>query len=684
MNTSLRPTRASFQALICALLTSISVALIPAVSAAPSAAAGGAAPHPDVRVLIDVSGSMKQNDPHNLRKPALELLLQLFPKDAKAGVWTFGESVAVLAPLQDVSESWRGAARKKSSQITSDQLYTNIPAALEKATADIRQSTPGYRTSVILLTDGMVDISKSEAENDAARQRLLEEILPRLKQAGVIVQTIALSKSADRELMERIAADTGGLFATAESAEQLNRIFLQALDAAAPAEQVPLSGNRFLVDSSIDELTTLVFNKSAKPVELVSPENKRYSAASHGDDIKWFQGQGFELITITKPFEGEWQVVADVDKGSRVTIVSNLSLASTRLSESLFIGGAGNEVVAALKQQGEVVTQPEFLKLVKFTATLQRREDGKQWQLDLSAANATPTDGYFKAPLPMLSEAGNYELAVTADGKTFQRSQKQVVTVRDNFDVRVAATDTIPPGHRVTLFAQNPAVDVGASTVQVHIKTADGKVEQQPVGLSRDREWLLPLEAGKYEGHIEVTFEVSGKYQGGAAFSYRSATVAIDEKGGSKIVAPAPKPAEPAAEAKEPAKAEEPAKPEPAAEEKAPEAAAETEPAAAEGGWKKWALYGGLVFGNILILALGYFAYRMIMGGGKSKVLEESDDEDDEGKGGDAKAAGGKKDEKKEKGADKDKKEEGRPKKKASLDLPDDAIDIDPASDKKK
>jgi uncharacterized protein (TIGR03503 family) len=670
MNASTRPIRAYFHALLCALLT-----LAPAVvSAAPPA---GAAPHPDVRVLIDVSGSMKQNDPHNLRKPALELLLQLFPKDAKAGVWTFGESVAVLAPLQNVSDSWRGAARKKSSQVTSDQLYTNIPAALDKATADIRQSAPGYRTSVILLTDGMVDISKSEAENTAARQRLLEEILPRLKQAGVIVQTIALSKSADRELMERIAADTGGLFATAESAEELNRIFLQALDASAPSEQVPLSGNRFLVDSSIDELTTLVFNKSAKPVELVSPEGKRYSAASHGDDMKWFEGQGFELITVTKPFEGEWQVVADVDKGSRVTIVSNLSLAATRLSESLFIGGTGNEVVAALKQQGEAVVQPEFLKLVKITAAVQRREDGKQWQLDLSAANATPADGYFKAPLSMLSEAGTYELAVTADGKTFQRSQKQVVTVRDNFDVRVASTDTIPPGHRVTLFAQNPAVDLAATVVQAQIKTADGKVEQQPVGLSRDREWLLMLEAGKYKGHIEVAFDASGKYQGGAAFNYHSATVAIDEKGGSQVVAPAAKPAE------EPAKTEQPAeekKAEAAAAEPAVEAPAE--PAAAEGGWKKWALYGGLVFGNVLILALGYFAYRMIMGGGKSKVLDEADDEEDDDNGASAKGAGGKKDEKKT--ADKDKKEEGRPKKKASLDLPDDAIDIDPAADKKK
>lgn len=659
--------------------------------------AGGAAPaapadkpHPDVRVLIDVSGSMKQNDPHNLRKPALELLLQLFPKDAKAGVWTFGQTVAPLAPLEKISDAWRGAARRKSSQVTSDQLYTNIPDALDKATAE--PPTPGYRTSVILLTDGMVDISKSEAENAAARKRLLDEILPRLKQAGIIVQTIALSKSADRELMERLAADSGGLFATAESAEELNRIFLQALDAAAPAEQVPLAGNKFLVDSSIDELTTLVFNKSAKPVELVSPENKRYSAASHGDDMKWFQGQGFELITVTKPFEGEWQVIADVDKGSRVTIVSNLSLAATRLSESLFIGGAASEVVAALKQQGEVVVQPEFLKLVKVTAMLQRREDGKQWQLDLSTPNPAPADGYFRAALPMLSEAGNYEVAVTADGKTFQRSQKQVVTVRDNFDVRVTATDSLPPDHRVLLFAQNPAVDVAASSVQAQIKNADGKVEQRAVAASGDREWLLTLEADKYPGHVEVSFDVAGKYRTGEAFSYRSATVAIDEKGGSQVVAPAGKPQAAAEAAQEPEHAA-PAKDERAQEEhKAPEEkAAEPahEPAAEEGGWKKWALYGGLALGNILILGLGFVAYRMIMGGGKSKVLEESDDEE----GGEAQAdeKPAKKDKKADKGKKEDAKEEkkdeakkdDKPKKKASLDLPDDAIDIDPDADKK-
>ena len=56
----------------------------------PGNAEDVAAP-PDVRLVIDVSGSMKQNDPNNLRQPAVELLVQLLPEGSKAGVWTFGK-----------------------------------------------------------------------------------------------------------------------------------------------------------------------------------------------------------------------------------------------------------------------------------------------------------------------------------------------------------------------------------------------------------------------------------------------------------------------------------------------------------------------------------------------------------------------------------------------------------------
>jgi hypothetical protein len=125
-------------------------------------------------------------------------------------------------------------------------------------------------------------------------------------------------------------------------------------------------------------------------------------------------------------------------------------------------------------------------------------------------------------------------------------------------------------------------------------------------------------------------------------------------------VVAAPAPASPA-----PAPAEAPA-----AEPQPEQPAAAVAPAPAKPAWNKWLLYGGLALGNLLILGLGYFAFRMIMGGGKSPALQEGEEDEAEGAG----KTGGK----------------GRAAGKApipsldDLDLPDDAIDIEPADDKLK
>src|SRR5690606_39875363 len=59
-------------------------------------------PAPEVRLLVDISGSMKQNDPNNLRRPALNLVARLLPDGSRAGVWTFGRMVNPLIPLAPV------------------------------------------------------------------------------------------------------------------------------------------------------------------------------------------------------------------------------------------------------------------------------------------------------------------------------------------------------------------------------------------------------------------------------------------------------------------------------------------------------------------------------------------------------------------------------------------------------
>ena len=105
-----------------------------------SSTAWAGEPVPDVRILIDISGSMKHNDPHNLRAPALRLLTGLLPKGTRAGVWTYGQYVNMLVPLGDVDDAWKKQADQAAATINSFGLFTNIEDALQRATSDWREA----------------------------------------------------------------------------------------------------------------------------------------------------------------------------------------------------------------------------------------------------------------------------------------------------------------------------------------------------------------------------------------------------------------------------------------------------------------------------------------------------------------------------------------------------------------
>src|SRR6187402_3141884 len=123
----------------------------------------------DVRVLIDVSGSMKKTDPQNLRKPAVDLIVRLLPDKSRAGIWIFGNDVNMLMPHKPVDENWRKQAAPKANQINSVAMFTNIGKALDEVSFDKQSLSTDYKTHILLLTDGVVDIGKDAVGNNKER-----------------------------------------------------------------------------------------------------------------------------------------------------------------------------------------------------------------------------------------------------------------------------------------------------------------------------------------------------------------------------------------------------------------------------------------------------------------------------------------------------------------------------------
>jgi uncharacterized protein (TIGR03503 family) len=579
---------------------------------------------PDVRVIIDISGSMKQNDPQNLRRPALELLVRLFPEDSKAGVWTFGQWVNMLVKHKVVDEQWRQDALQQAQKINSVALHTNIPAALEKAVDDIAGLDTAYKTSLILLTDGMVDVSKDEIENAAARENILNNLLPRLAEAGVTIHTVSLSHNADKELMERLAVESGGLSAVAETAEDLTRIFLQAFDASAPAEELPLEDNSFLVDSSVEEFTALIFRKNGSPqAVLVGPDEKRYSRDTQDADVKWFSQQNYDLITVKRPYEGEWNVLADLEPNSRITVVSDLSLHLERLPINHYVNDKP-VLSGSLQEKGVVVTRSELLSLVDVTVNVVRESDQQHWTFSLTDDTPASGEGDFSTRLSMLESSGSYRIEMIADGKTFRRQQSQRIKVRNTFSTNIDRTETEGQiDYHLSLTPHNMAVDLPGTTVIAQVTSPDGSSHMKPAILE-SKGWKIVQPGGDYSGEYQVIFAVVGKYNDGKNFSYRSEPVQFTHEAINPKPLPVVEVVREQAEKQAPEKVKEPeVKPEPVLKAE-PEPAPKLEKLDEEKSISIW-LWVAIIVGNLAILGLGYLAYRMIMGDKNSGILDEDD-----------------------------------------------------------
>ncbi len=394
------------------------------------APAGSATAAQDVRVVVDISGSMKLNDPDNLRRPAVRLLARLLPNGTAVGLWTFGREVNMLVPHGALGDDQRQALIAGSSGINSVAQRTNIGGAIETA------SDPWFspqqsltNTHLILLSDGKVDIDTSPATNNAERERILSELVPRLAAQGLTIHTIALSAEADLDLLGAIADLTGGVAHVAGTADELSRIFADTLGQAVPANELPLANNRFMVDSEVEEFTALIFSDTppeSRQLALVDPNGKRSSAGNTGVDFRWAREPGYDLITVTWPKAGEWQLVGTLGEGSRVTVVSDLQL-EVRPIPPRFEAGEAPELEAFFSEAGEPITDEDFLSVITVRLTL-TAEDGRQGARVLNEGQP-PADGIYRDSFGGLTGPGQYQLELTADGGTFSRKFRQTLAV---------------------------------------------------------------------------------------------------------------------------------------------------------------------------------------------------------------------------------------------------------------
>jgi uncharacterized protein (TIGR03503 family) len=483
----------------------------------------------DVRIIIDISGSMKQTDPNNLRIPALNLLLELMPEGAQAGIWTFGRYVNNLVPVALVDDEWRKKAKDAALDISSLGLRTNLAGALNDAAWGLKADS-GFQQSIILLTDGKVDMAEDNAVdregiNNQERQKLMTQVLDKYRKVGANIHTLALSDLADINLLQEIALETDGLYSQAENAEQLMKAFLRAFDRAVPSEQVPMEDNTFVIDTSVKEFTALIFKRSSGGQEtaLLTPEGNRFTELDHTADVRWHKDVSFDLITIKQPEAGTWVAEADLDPSNRVTILSDLALSVEGIPATIFPGDK-LDVEIQLTNEGEVVKKVEILRLTDMTMKVVTGS-GREGSKVLSDPENPPVDGIYREGLYRLKELGQYQVDIIAEGRTFQRKRSFSMTMMQPIEI-IHRPDEEKGVYRIEVRGLSDNLDIERSRVIAKIKSPDDNTIIQSVVYDPEAQaWVSEVEESKGPGEYSVDLNVRGITQSGKNFKVKPETI---------------------------------------------------------------------------------------------------------------------------------------------------------------
>ncbi len=472
----------------------------------------------EIQVLIDVSGSMKQNDPQNLRVDAVQLLINLLPDNAKVSLWLFSENTKLLIETDAVDADWRRKAVKATLTIHSRGIYTHIEEAIQTALKDGFTGAGGK--NLILLTDGMVDISKDIMVSADSRERILSEWIPRLSQQQIKVQTIALSDQADKELLEKLAFDTGGWSEIATSADQLQRLFLKTSQKVAPKDTLPLNNNQFSIDASIQEFSVLVFKSAGGSATLlVTPDQQKIDKNSSLTGLSWLEATNYDLITVKQPKPGNWQIEAAIDPDNQVMILTDLKLQLADIPQRL----ADKQALMFklhFTEKGALVTRADFLGLVHLNLSI---DDKQAVNIPASSTEA----GYFSLSVNDLS-IGKHKLTILADSKTFKREISRDVEVVSS---TIRVEKLIDAANRQVALKFQPdiaALDLTSIGIDAVISKPNHPPESHRVE-QNNGEWLLKLDALAPGDSMLLNFHVTAKSLDGHTATPEILPITIDD-----------------------------------------------------------------------------------------------------------------------------------------------------------
>jgi len=251
--------------------------------------------------IIDSSGSMSSNDPQDMRKEALDMIINdRLDGTENVFIVDFDENAKLM---NSTTSSWSKSHLKNAVRGIDSSGGTNIRSGLDRMKTSMQNKGLDYsNTAVILLSDGM-----DNSNYKKGTQWFSHNNIP--------VYTISFRGQSNETIMTEIAQLTGGNFMKARNAQEIFNIFnifYNELSGSSMLFQIIsniLQGqsilHQFFNDSTSPLYIPLIWGGSKISLTLTSPDGKTYNQG--GSSAKWNVGDNFVTATIQKPAIGLWK-----------------------------------------------------------------------------------------------------------------------------------------------------------------------------------------------------------------------------------------------------------------------------------------------------------------------------------------------------------------------------------------
>ncbi len=469
----------------------------------------------DIVLLLDSSGSMQRNNSQQLRDRGASLLVRFLTEQDRLAIIQFDSETKVISELTTIDlknlKSVDDLILSASVEGRFTDLESPVAQALEML---IVKGRPEAIKCVVLITDGKMDPNPKIGSAEKLTETLFKVDLERYRKHSAKLFTIAISEEADRDLLARMAAETGGNHWFAKDINTIHRSFSDLFLTLKKPQVLEADHNGFEIEAGTQEVTFYVGRKDpVAEIEIINPQGQEISNTNIPAGFRWFKGEMFDVITVSSPTPGKWAVWGIDEVEGFASLLTDLHLQVHWPTTNLNIGDSVL-VVSRLLDKEKVFDAPGLEGVVFFNYKIINTETGAVVSSgilkdDGSNGDEHSGDKLYSATI-QANDVGTFKALITVTGPTFTRQQQVPFTVSGSLislSLDEGKSDH-PPGFLIKVSDRVPEIE--KMGVELIVKNTGDK-QSQSLAVTKvegsDRHYrgeTEGLKAGAYEVHARL------------------------------------------------------------------------------------------------------------------------------------------------------------------------------------